>query len=37
MAMESAGLKSEYSLFKRHKEPFNGSQKGSSKGDDKDS
>ncbi len=37
MAMESTGLKSEYSLFKRHKEPFNGSEKGSSKGDDKGS
>lgn len=37
MAMESTGLKSEYSIFKRHKKPFNGTEKGSSKGDDKGS
>lgn len=37
MAMESADEKSEYSIFKQHKEPFNGSEKGSSKGDDKGS
>ena len=37
MMMESTGLKSEYSILKRHKETFNGSQKGSLKGDDKGS
>ncbi len=37
MMIESTGLKSEYSIFKRHKEPFNDSQKGSLKGDDKGS
>ncbi len=37
MAMESTDLKSEYSIFKRHKKPFSGSEKGSSKGDDKGS
>ncbi len=37
MAMESAGLKSEYSIFKRHHEPFNGSKKDSLKGDYKGS
>ena len=37
MVMESIGIKSEYSIFKRHKEPLNGSEKGSSKGDDKGS
>lgn len=37
MMIESTGLKSEYSIFKRHKEPLNGSEKGSSKGDDKGS
>lgn len=35
--MESAGLKSEYSISERHKEPFNGSKKGSLKGDYKGS
>ncbi len=33
MVMESIGLKSEYSIFKWHKETFNGSKKVSSKGD----
>lgn len=37
MVRESTDEKSEYSIFKRHKEPFNGSEKGSSKGDDKGS
>lgn len=37
MMMESTGIKSEYSIFKRHKEPFNGSKKGSLKGDYKGS
>jgi len=33
MVMESIGLKSEYSIFERHWETFNGSKKVSSKGD----
>lgn len=32
MAMESTGLKSEYSIFKRHKKPFSGSEKALQKG-----
>lgn len=37
MMMESTGLKSEYSIFKCHKKPFNGTEKGSLKGDYKGS
>jgi len=35
--MESTGLKSEYSIIKQHRKPFNGSKKGSLKGDYKGS
>jgi len=37
MEMESAGIKSEYSILKRQQEPFDGSKKGSLKGDYKGS
>lgn len=37
MEMESAGIKSEYSIFKWHRKPFNGSKKDSLKGDYKGS
>ncbi len=37
MVMESIGIKSEYSIFKWHQQPFNGSRKGSLKGDYKGS
>lgn len=33
MMIESTDLKSEYSIFKRHKEPFKGSEKDSLKED----
>lgn len=37
MVMESTGLKSEYSIFKWYRKPFNDSKKGSLKGDYKGS
>lgn len=37
MEMESVGVENEYLIFKRHQEPFNGSKKGSLKGDYKGS